>query len=120
MPKTVLLIDDFLISNEIVSRELISAGYEVVCLQKPERAIEILQNKHFDLVITDYVMPKMNGIDLLCLIRKLHGYENTPVIIMSGNKNAEIKQKAIDEKVSAWIDKPFTKDKLFKVIETLL
>lgn len=113
----ILLIDDFRISNEILSNVLSENDYEVFHTQNPDSVLTALKKEPFDLIITDYQMPKMNGIDLMLEIRKIKGLERQPVIILSAIKKTEIKKDAYKKGVTAWIEKPVTKETTAKIIK---
>ena len=67
-----------------------------------------------DLVITDYTMPEMNGVELLDKIRDK--FKNIPVIIMTAFGDKEIVLEALGHGCSGFIDKPFTLDELINEV----
>lgn len=91
MPSTVLLIDDNAIQAATRQTILKRAGYFVIPVLNPQRAIEQLQANEFpapiDVVITDHVMPGMTGAEFVRLLRTLH--PEMPVLVISGMEEAE-------------------------------
>ena len=91
MQATILLIDDNAVQAATRQTILRRAGYFVNAVLSPERALEQFRNQEFpdniDLVITDHIMPGMNGAQF---VRKLREFEpNTPVLVISGMAEAE-------------------------------
>jgi CheY-like chemotaxis protein len=81
-PPRVLLIDDN--RNGLVAREsvLSGEGYAVTALQCPAKALEVFTSELFDLVVTDYRMPVMNGTELIRKFREVR--PATPIVLVSG------------------------------------
>ena len=80
--KRVLVVDDDDVCREALSLCLQASGYELTEASDGMDALTRLQTGVYALVITDYRMPGLNGIELLQIIRKKWG---TPVLLMSGN-----------------------------------
>jgi len=82
----VLLIDDNL--NGLVARKSVleEHGFSVAAFSLPDEALQAFHNSTFDLIITDYRMPKLNGTDVIRIIRETN--PNIPVILISGMVDA--------------------------------
>ena len=91
MPSTVLLIDDNAIQAATRQTILKRAGYFVIPVLNPQRALEQFQANEFpsaiDVVITDHVMPGMTGAEFVKELRVLH--PEIPVLVISGMDEAE-------------------------------
>ncbi len=85
--KNILIVDDEKEIREMVKDMLIRDGLNIELACSGVKAMESLSKNHFDLVITDIVMPDENGIDLIMDIKKQ--YSNIPVIAMSGGGGIE-------------------------------
>jgi CheY-like chemotaxis protein len=99
MTPTVLLIDDNAI--QAATRQAIlkrSASYFVIAVLSPERALEQFRNDEFpapiDLVITDHVMPGMNGAEFVRKVREFA--PDVPVLVISGMEEAEEEYKGLN------------------------
>lgn len=75
---------------------------------------------HPDIVVTDQMMPEMDGMEMLQCIRKDFQISHIPVIILTAKNDDEAKTKAINMGANAYITKPFSKDYLLARVEQLL
>lgn len=82
----VLLVDDN--RNGLLARKSVleEHGFSVTTFSLPEEAVEAFRNSEFDLVITDYRMPKLNGTDVIRIVRETK--PATPIILISGVADA--------------------------------
>ena len=85
---SILVVDDFKTVINIVRRQLSSVGYddidEAMC---GEEALEKIHNRKYDLIISDWNMDRMSGLDLLCEVRKDEDCKDIPfIMITSDNK----------------------------------
>src|ERR1700733_6369666 len=78
----ILIVDDEDNDRDLNSRILIRAGYEVVGAVDGDAAWEAIQTQHFDLIITDYFMPKVTGVELLNKLRAAG--VNLDVVFLTG------------------------------------
>lgn len=83
------------------------------------KAFRMLQLKRYDLLITDWNMPKMDGLALLELIRKDDKLQNLPVLFLTAVAEEEEVLKAIKKGVNNYILKPFRRDSLEKKIKEI-
>ncbi len=91
MPATILLIDDNAVQAATRQTILKRAGYFVIAVLNPERALEQFRNSEFpapiDLIITDHIMPGMNGSEFVTQVRTFA--PEVPVLVISGLVDAE-------------------------------
>ena len=85
-----------------------------------ERALEILKKTDVDIIISDFYMPVMDGLEFLASVRKLPKKANTPFIMLTSNSEKEAIVKAIDYGVSQYLVKPFKVKDLEEKITVLL
>jgi two-component system response regulator RpfG len=105
---TVLVVDDQSTSRTILSHVVksINAKTKIVEKNNPEQALEWATEHTADLVFVDYVMPEMNGVDFVRLLKTLPNYESVPVIMITIKKDAETRYAALDAGVADFLSKP--------------
>lgn len=85
--KKVLIIDDDKLQLQLMEEIFTPLFKEVILINDASNAISILTSNHFDLVLTDIQMPKMDGFELIQIIRETSETKNIPVIALSGKRN---------------------------------
>ncbi|HVS71504.1 MAG TPA: response regulator [Phycisphaerae bacterium] len=118
--KTILTVDDESHILHVVSLKLKNAGFNVFTAPDAEEAFETAQTTPLDLVITDFQMPGMTGLELA---RKLHaepGKKHLPVMLLTAHGLALEQVELAQAGVTACLSKPFSpRDLLAKVHELL-
>ncbi|MBN1870622.1 MAG: response regulator [Candidatus Omnitrophica bacterium] len=85
MPKKILIIDDTETDRKIVTRFLNKAGYDLVlAAENGEQGVAMAASQKPDLVITDTMMPGLDGFETCRQIRAAHGQETMKIIVMTG------------------------------------
>jgi two-component system sensor histidine kinase and response regulator WspE len=95
-PKRVLVVDDSLTVRELEKKLLQTQHYEVEVAVDGMDGWNAARTGHFDLVITDIDMPRMDGIELVTLIKKASNLKSLPVMIVSYKDRAEDRQRGLD------------------------
>jgi CheY-like chemotaxis protein len=117
----ILLIDDMAGVRRAVTSMLKQAGHTVVAAENGNEGLKLLEQHRFDLVITDMLMPELDGVEVL---RHLTGMVNRPrVIAMSGGGaglSADAALRAARISADAYLEKPFDKHELLAAIGELL
>jgi CheY-like chemotaxis protein len=114
---SILIVDDEPGIREIL-QDLFEDLGRIVCVENGAQALEELQKSPFDLVITDYNMPVLNGCGLLLRAREL-GLQ-VPMIWITGRSTQELREDIKNVGVYAYFEKPFPLDDIRKtVIECL-
>lgn len=120
MKKTILVVDDFEANTYAVGLTLKQAGYNVFQANSGKEALEYFDAKKIDLVVTDYKMPEMDGVELIINIRKIPGYKFVPVLMLTTETNELKKQKARAAGITGWIQKPFKINEFLKTVQKAL
>lgn len=104
----VLNIDDQSTSRTIITQVIKSINPNIKVIEKsnPEEALEWATQHTADLVFVDYLMPELNGIDFVRLLKTLPNYKAVPVIMITIRKDAETRYAALDAGVTDFINKP--------------
>ena len=110
-PRTILVVDDEPAVRRALAVVLEGAGYTVHPAENGRAALELLQEKPIDLVLSDHHMPEMSGIDLLKLVRVRHPH--VVRILLTGDKDPELAVRSINEsEVYRFIRKPWNNSDL--------
>jgi len=103
----VLIVDDDEIALELLGAAIASAGYEVSTASDGCEALEILRTGVFRVVITDWEMPNMNGIELCRKIRERQSSSYVYVILVTSREGAQHVVEGLDSGADDFISKPF-------------
>ena len=114
----ILLVEDDASLSTVLADYLRSKGYTVETASNGREAWELVLIKHYDLIISDIMMPKMNGYELLKLIRAQ--YSHLPVIMLSAKTDRDDIIAAYDLGCDDYMPKPFSMDILICKIEAVL
>lgn len=122
----ILVVDDFSTMRRIVRNLLVELGFTNTLIQEAEdgnAALTLLRSQPIDLVVTDWNMPNMTGIDLLRAIRADASLKSLPVLMVTAENNRDQIIAAAQSGVNGYVVKPFTavtlKEKLDKIFERL-
>ena len=103
-PRLLLAEDDEALSS-LLEEYLSEAGYDLVVHHRGDTALKALQEEHFDLVLSDIVMP---GADGLTLLRHIHEHmPDTLILLMTGYSGIENALHAVEEGAYDFVSKPF-------------
>ncbi|MCC4834852.1 response regulator [Shewanella sp. 10N.7] len=107
--KNVLIVDDMDAIRKISSDQLKRFGIgHVYQAENGAKALKILQNYHIDLIISDWNMPVMTGIELLCEVRQTPMWQHLPFLMITAEAARERVSAAISKGVTDLVIKPFT------------
>ncbi len=114
----VLVVDDFSTMRRIVKNILRQLGFNnIVEADDGTTGLGILQKEKIDLIISDWNMPKMTGLDLLKTVRSDDALKDIPFLMVTAEAQQENIIEAVKSGVSNYIVKPFTAETLGKKIE---
>lgn len=119
MAFTVLVIDDEALTRRLLQHCLTRAGYEVVEAENGIDALKKLESTHPDLIISDVLMPGMNGFDTVQTIREIPEFLFTPVIFLSSRADTDAELKGLESGAQKYLFKPFGVPELLASIEEL-
>jgi two-component system nitrogen regulation response regulator NtrX len=113
-----LLVDDDANTLASLSRAFRLAGHDATVCDNALRAADLVRNHHFDLILSDVVMPGKTGLELLEELKK-SGVQ-TPIVLISGQANIEMAVKATRLGALDFLEKPLSTDKLLLTVENAL
>ncbi len=114
----ILLVDDDVSSAHALQTLLELDGYTVTALESPERAVELVAQDRFDLIITDLEMPTLNGIEVVRAA--LAARPGTPVLVATGYAGSPAATAALEAGAKCIIDKPIDIDVLGRQLQAVL
>jgi len=113
-PERIMVVDDEKGICQNVEKILAKNNYEVICALSAAEALERLKTESFDLMISDIVMPGMNGLELLKQVKT--GWPKTRALMMTAYASTDTALKAIRLGALDYVSKPFTPDELRTVV----
>jgi CheY-like chemotaxis protein len=113
---TILIVDDEFGLAEMLREMLRELGYEVTLAMNGRLALEVLGEQPIDLVITDLMMPVMDGAELAAAIRRSESYRELPIVMMTSLPAVVPGADLYD----AVLRKPFTPDMLLAAMQRVL
>ena len=114
----VLLVEDEQSAANVLAAILEFEGFRVTTAANGKRAIEMLGDIRPELIITDYMMPIMNGIEMIKVVRAMPEYAAVPILMTSAVPEEELSKHA--SILSAFLRKPFQIEMLLGTIRRLL
>lgn len=117
---TVLVVDDFATMRRIVKNILRQLGFEnIIEADDGTTALDALKKNKIDLIVSDWNMPKMTGLELLKTVRASDEYKDVPFLMVTAETQKQNVLDAVQAGVSNYVVKPFTaeqiSDKLQKI-----
>jgi len=114
----VLVVDDFATMRKIVKNVLKQISIEnVVEAENGKHALNVLKSEEVDLIISDWMMPEMTGIEFLKVCKEDETKKKIPFIMVTAEGQKDSVMEAIKSGVDNYIVKPFTPDKLKEAID---
>lgn len=105
----ILIVDDYLLIRTHVRQVLAELGFlNVFQADNGKTAQDLMRKQQIDIVVGDWGMPVMSGIDLLKWMRSDHRYGNTPFMMLTAEANPQSVRTALQAGVNAYMIKPFT------------
>lgn len=118
MGKTILLVDDEVEITDIHQRYLIQAGYQVLVAHDGLEALELFKKKPIDLIITDVMMPRMDGYDLISEVQYLSPEQ--PFLFITAKTSEQDKIYGLSLGADDFIAKPFSQRELVLRVHNIL
>jgi DNA-binding NtrC family response regulator len=119
MPERILVVDDEPNMLRLLKTILMDkTGYEVTTTNNPLEVSKLLQEDHYDLVITDLKMPLVDGIDLIGIVKNIDAA--MPIIVITAYGTIETAEEAIQKGAYDFITKPFRKETILITIKRAL
>ena len=115
--RTILIVDDEEINGDILS-SFLDDEFEIRRAFNGQECLDIIANEHevIDLIVLDVMMPVMDGIEVLHILRKLEGYDLPPIIVLTANAITGMKEMYLNEGFDDYLSKPINTNELDRVV----
>lgn len=120
MAKNILLVDDEVDFTELTGTLLRFHDFEVDSYNDPIDVEKVMEGKHYDLIVTDLMMPKIDGFALVQNIRGKVNYKKTPIIVLSAKTLNDVERKILLQNDVHFLTKPFEPQALVDEIRQLV
>ena len=120
MAKKILLIDDSEMVLQILCAMIEDVGYDLETASDGMQGLEELGENDYDCLITDLNMPVMDGYTFIKKVREMEKYSDTPIIIVTTEKEASDKERGFEVGADIYLVKPVQKEELQEKLKMLL
>ncbi|HXJ33514.1 MAG TPA: response regulator [Candidatus Eisenbacteria bacterium] len=120
MPSTILIVDDSTTIRAMVRRALEEDRHEVLEASHGAAALAALEQANADLVITDLLMPGMDGLALTRALRASERFRATPILVLTTEGGGSMKEQGRAAGATGWLVKPFQPDVLRQTVRRVL
>ena len=118
--KKILLVDDMQSELDLLREYLIEAGFAVTTANNGKEALEKANSDQFDVIVTDWMMPEMGGLDLCRHLKKKAETADIPVIACTAKNRDVDKMWAKKQGVKGYLVKPCSKEDLINTVQTAI
>src|SRR5690606_20308248 len=116
---TILVVDDHVEILDLIVDDL-SEHYEVLQAENGKQALDVLNNQQVHLIVSDIMMPEMDGYELCQRIKSDVAHSHIPIILLTAKNTLKSKIEGLEQGADAYIEKPFSPEHLQAQIGSLL
>lgn len=120
MRKEILIVDDAKTIRLLLRMTLEAEGFGVLEAGNAQEALEQLDGRKVDLILSDLNMPNMDGISFALEVKKRADYLSTPIIMITTESGVKRKNEGQEAGLSAWITKPFNGAQMIAAVNQLV
>jgi adenylate cyclase len=120
MPNKILIVDDEPFNLDLLEQELSDQNYTIERASDGVEALEKVATFKPDVVLLDYMMPKMNGIEVVERLRQDEKYKSLPVILVTAKGSQEDKVRGLDAGADDYVVKPFDSFELLARVRSMM
>jgi len=123
MAYNILIVDDSLPMRAVVKKSIKMSGFnagQFLYASNGKEALDILRDNWCDLVVTDYNMPSMNGMELIMEMKKDETLSTIPILVITTEGSARRVEEFMEAGAAGYIKKPFTPDQIRQQLNNIL
>jgi diguanylate cyclase (GGDEF)-like protein len=117
-PFTILVVEDNPVTQMLLEKTITQGGYPVIVVDNGSKALEVIQKQPISIVLTDWIMPEMNGIELCKIIRDQVLERYVYVLLLTGRESKEDIVQGLEAGADDYLVKPFHPAELIARIRT--
>ena len=110
-----LIADDEFLTRWSLPQALSQEGYEIIVVENGKKAIEAAKTQHFDFIVTDLMMPELNGWEVLEILQETQPPPRVILITAHGGEDTE--RTAKEKGVWAYVEKPYIIEKIIGILK---
>lgn len=115
--ETILVVDDSVIIREMITRNLKKQGFKVIQAKNGIEGLYLAINEKPSIIITDWEMPEMGGIEMSKMLSKNNNTKDIPIIMLSGKDSKDDVIQCYMSGIVSFVSKPFTPDSILVLVE---
>jgi signal transduction histidine kinase/response regulator RpfG family c-di-GMP phosphodiesterase len=116
----VLIVDDNRDMRSYIASILSQEGYKICTANNGANGFEQVRKHRPHLIITDLMMPKVSGLDMIHMIREAPEYAGTPIVLVTAKADEETRIEGVEKGADAYLSKPFSRRELLAEVHNLL
>lgn len=120
MTPAILVVEDEAALVELLRYNLERAGFDVVATSNGEEALVIVEERNIDLMLLDWMLPDVSGIEVCRQIRRRPDIKNLPIIMLTARGEQTDRVRALDTGADDYVTKPFDPEELIARIQAVL
>ncbi|MBR1601037.1 MAG: response regulator [Alphaproteobacteria bacterium] len=120
MMATVLIVEDEQAIALLIKYNLEKAGYETICVSQGNKVLPVVEKNNPSLILLDWMLPEISGLELCKIIRNNPEHKNTPIIMLTAKGQEEDKIAGLSAGADDYVTKPFSVPELLARIQTNL
>jgi DNA-binding response OmpR family regulator len=120
MKKMILIIEDNVELRENTAEILELANYNIITAENGKVGLDMAIQDHPDLIISDIMMPEMNGFDVLTALRRTERLIHIPFVFLTARAERIDKETGLDLGADGYLAKPFDVDELLRIVSEKL
>lgn len=116
---TILVVEDTASEQDLIISYLVEGGYSVISATNGQEALQKIEAKRPDVVVTDLVMPGMSGLELCRSLKKNQDTKNLPIVACT-SKNQELdKLWGMKQGIDVYVTKPFSREDILRAVRSV-
>lgn len=102
----ILLAEDHVVTRKLLEKKLVQAGHEVTSVENGREALRLFENRFFPIILTDWIMPEMDGLELCRAIRKMHSKGYVYIVLLTAKDGKDDIILGLESGADDYLTKP--------------